>query len=214
MTDSSEESQEKIKIYVNIQPLNLKIGALFNKSDTFQSAINFVYNQTKKLDVKFELGKIIENKSEAIILPEFKIGDFLQATDEISVFSNNRLENNVSNLYKSLNFLKKKRNEEIKNKQKTNEEKDNKNEKNSNNDQKNKKNNEQKNKTPKKNENKESEENKEKKNSKENKEKAKNKTDKKSKSAKKNKHDDEDIKLDENESNENNSDDKSDEDEI
>ena len=208
MTDSSEESQEKIKIYVNIQPLNLKIGALFNKSDTFQSVINFVYNQTKKLDVKFELGKIIENKSEAIILPEFKIGDFLQATDEISVFSNNGLENNVSNLYKSLNFLKKKRNEEIKNKQKTNEEKDN------NNDQKNKKNNEQKNKTPKKNENKESEENKEKKNSKENKEKAKNKTDKKSKSAKKNKHDDEDIKLDENESNENNSDDKSDEDEI
>ena len=51
----------------------------------------------------------MENKSASIILPEFKIGDFLHASDEISVFSNYGLENNVSNLYKSFNFLKKER---------------------------------------------------------------------------------------------------------
>ena len=204
MADNTEEQQEKIKIYINIQPLNLKLGALFSKSETFQSVINFVYNQTKKLDIKFELGKIIENSSEAIILPEFQIGDFLKASDEISVFSNYGLKNNISNLYKTFHFLKKKRKEEIKNEQKIKEEIDKK-EENLNNSQKNQKNKEQKVKTPKKNENKETKENKEKKENKENTEKAKNKSDKKQKSVKKNKHDDEDIKLDD-ESSEKNSD--------
>ena len=56
---SSEEKEEhkeieieKVKIYINLEPLGLKFGYVFKKPETFQSVINFVYNQVKKLGVK------------------------------------------------------------------------------------------------------------------------------------------------------------------
>ena len=138
---SSEEKEEKeifekVKIYINLEPLGLKFGYVFKKQDTFQSIINFVFNQVKKLGVKFELGRIIENKSGAILLTENIIGDFLQNNEEITVYSDdygftrtnfpgedehNSLKKiyylkSVSDLYKSMNFLKKKRNEKLKQK--------------------------------------------------------------------------------------------------
>lgn len=141
--------KEKVKIYINIEPLGLKFGTVFKKTETFQSVINFVFNQVKKLGVKFELGRINENKTGAIMLIENLIGDFLQNDDEITVYSDEYgfTRNNfpgeddhsslkkiyylksVSDLYKSMNFLKKKRNEKQKNKinqKKNNKEKENK----------------------------------------------------------------------------------------
>lgn len=142
---SSEEKEEKetfekVKIYINLEPLGLKFGYVFKKQDTFQSIINFVYNQVKKLGVKFELGRIIENKTGAILLTENIIGDFLQNNEEITVYSDdygftrtnfagedehNSLKKvyylkSVSDLYKSMNFLKKKRNEKLKQKNNNN----------------------------------------------------------------------------------------------
>ena len=142
---SSEEKEEKeifekVKIYINLEPLGLKFGYVFKKQDTFQSIINFVFNQVKKLGVKFELGRIIENKSGAILLTENIIGDFLQNNEEITVYSDdygftrtnfpgedehNSLKKiyylkSVSDLYKSMNFLKKKRNEKLKQKNNNN----------------------------------------------------------------------------------------------
>ena len=125
---------EKVKIYITIEPLSLKFGAVFKKSETFLSIINFVVNQIKKMGIKFELGRIIENKTGAILLTDNLIGDFLETNDEVTVFSeefgftrtnivseNNATKKiyynkNVSDLYKSNNFLKKKRNEKNKNK--------------------------------------------------------------------------------------------------
>ena len=141
--------KEKVKIYINIEPLGLKFGTVFKKTETFQSVINFVFNQVKKLGVKFELGRINENKTGAIMLIENLIGDFLQNDDEITVYSDeygftrsnfpgeddhSSLKKiyylkSVSDLYKSMNFLKKKRNEKQKNKinqKKNNKEKENK----------------------------------------------------------------------------------------
>ena len=142
---SSEEKEEKeifekVKIYINLEPLGLKFGYVFKKLDTFQAIINFVYNQVKKLGVKFELGRIVENKTGAILLTENIIGDFLQNNDEITVYSDdygftrtnfagedehNSLKKvyylkSVSDLYKSMNFLKKKRNEKLKQKNNNN----------------------------------------------------------------------------------------------
>ena len=142
---SSEEKEEKeifekVKIYINLEPLGLKFGYVFKKIDTFQAIINFVYNQVKKLGVKFELGRIVENKTGAILLTENIIGDFLQNNDEITVYSDdygftrtnfagedehNSLKKvyylkSVSDLYKSMNFLKKKRNEKLKQKNNNN----------------------------------------------------------------------------------------------
>ena len=142
--DSEEKNEkiniEKVKIYINIEPLGLKFGYVFKKSETFQSIINFVFNQVKKLGIKFELGRINENKTGAILLTENIIGDFLENNDEITVYSEeygftrNTLPGedehsslkkvyylkSVSDLYKSMNFLKKKRNEKQKQKNNTN----------------------------------------------------------------------------------------------
>lgn len=138
--DSEEKNEkiniEKVKIYINIEPLGLKFGYVFKKSETFQSIINFVFNQVKKLGIKFELGRINENKTGAILLTENLIGDFLENNEEITVYSDdygftrtnfpgddehNSLKKiyylkSVSDLYKSMNFLKKKRNEKFKQK--------------------------------------------------------------------------------------------------
>ena len=131
-----KQNEERVKIYINIEPLGLKIGYVFKKSETFQSIINFVFNQVKKLGVKFELGRINENKTGAILLTENIIGDFLENNDEITVYSeeygftrsnlpgedeHSSLKKvfylkSVSDLYKSMNFLKKKRNEKLKQK--------------------------------------------------------------------------------------------------
>ena len=134
--EKEEQENEKVKIYINLEPLGLKFGYVFKQHESFQSVINFVYNQVKKLGVKFELGRIIENKTGAILLTENLIGDFLENNEEITVYSDeygftrtnfpgddehNSLKKiyylkSVSDLYKSMNFLKKKRNEKFKQK--------------------------------------------------------------------------------------------------
>ena len=133
---------EKVKIYINVEPFGLKFGAIFKKNDTFQSPVNFILNQFKKLNIKFELGRITEDKTGAIILADNLLGDFLENNDIITLYSqeygfvktnipgesdHNSMRKlfylkNVSDLYKSKNFLKKKRN--LKNIKKNNEKKE------------------------------------------------------------------------------------------
>ena len=131
MSENLEKSpSEKIKIYINLEPSDLKFGAIFSKTETFQSVINFVYNQTKKLSIKFSIGRINETTTNAIILPEFVIGEFLEPGAQITVYSKEfgfNFTNNpgdtldkkflyskdISDLYKSNTFLKKKRKEEF-----------------------------------------------------------------------------------------------------
>ena len=154
--DSQSDKVENVKFYINVEPLGLKFGVVFKKSDTFQTVANFVNNQVKKLGVRFELGRINENKTGAIILTDNFLGDFIETNDEITVYSEDYgfVKNNipgdfesnssrklyylksVSDLYKSKNFLKKKRNEKQKsnNPPKKNEIKDKKEEENNEND--------------------------------------------------------------------------------
>ena len=159
--DIQSDKIDNVKFYINVEPLGLKFGVVFKKSDTFQTVANFVNNQVKKLGVRFELGRINENKTGAIILTDNLLGDFIETNDEITVYSEDYgfVKNNipgdfesnssrklyylksVSDLYKSKNFLKKKRNEKQKsnNPQKKNEIKDKKDEGNNENDDENQK---------------------------------------------------------------------------
>ena len=159
--DTQSDKVENVKFYINVEPLGLKFGVVFKKSDTFQTVANFVNNQVKKLGVRFELGRINENKTGAIILTDNFLGDFIETNDEITVYSEDYgfVKNNipgdfesnssrklyylksVSDLYKSKNFLKKKRNEKQKsnNPQKKNEIKDKNEERNNENDDENQK---------------------------------------------------------------------------
>ena len=164
--DIQSDKIDNVKFYINVEPLGLKFGVVFKKSDTFQTVANFVNNQVKKLGVRFELGRINENKTGAIILTDNFLGDFIETNDEITVYSEDYgfVKNNipgdfesnssrklyylksVSDLYKSKNFLKKKRNEKQKsnNPQKKNEIKDKKEEENNENDDENQKSEEEK----------------------------------------------------------------------
>ena len=159
--DIQSDKIDNVKFYINVEPLGLKFGVVFKKSDTFQTVANFVNNQVKKLGVRFELGRINENKTGAIILTDNFLGDFIETNDEITVYSEDYgfVKNNipgdfesnssrklyylksVSDLYKSKNFLKKKRNEKQKsnNPQKKNEIKDKNEERNNENDDENQK---------------------------------------------------------------------------
>ena len=159
--DIQSDKIDNVKFYINVEPLGLKFGVVFKKSDTFQTVVNFVNNQVKKLGVRFELGRINENKTGAIILTDNLLGDFIETNDEITVYSEDYgfVKNNipgdfesnssrklyylksVSDLYKSKNFLKKKRNEKQKsnNPQKKNEIKDKNEERNNENDDENQK---------------------------------------------------------------------------
>ena len=132
--ETNIKNEEKIKIYITIEPLGLKIGWVFKKNEKIQSIINFVYIQTKKLGIKYKLGRVNENKTGALLLAESALGDFLKNDDQITVYSeeygfisnnlngdndNNSAKKifyhkNVSDLYKSLTFLKKKRNGKFK----------------------------------------------------------------------------------------------------
>ena len=123
------ESEDKVKIYVTIQPLSIKFGKVFKKSKRFDSILDFVMEQTKKIGIKYKIGRINENKTGAIILSDSIIGDFLSDNDEITVFSedygfiydnlqgdnennsNKKIfyHKNVSDFYKPFSFIHKKR---------------------------------------------------------------------------------------------------------
>lgn len=131
MDRDNKIDNEKVKIYIIVEPLGLKFGAVFKRSETFQAPVNFIQNQIKKLGIKFNLGRIIENKTDAIILTDFLLGDFLENNDQITILSEeygfikknlpgdnehssskkNFYLKSVSDLYKTKNFLKKKRKE-------------------------------------------------------------------------------------------------------
>ena len=133
--DTNTDNNEKVKIYINVEPLGVKFGTVFKKSETFQSIANFILAQVKKLGIKFELGRITEDKTNAIILTDNLIGDFLENNDQVTVYSDEYsfiksnlpgdvdhnsskkifFQRNVSDLYKSKNFLKKKRHDKPKN---------------------------------------------------------------------------------------------------
>ena len=141
-SNKEEIGNEKVKIYINVEPFGLKFGAIFKKNETFQSPVNFILNQFRKANIKFELGRITEDKTGALILADNLLGDFLENNDTITLYSqeygfvktnipggsdHNSIRKlfflkNVSDLYKSKNFLKKKRN--LKNTKKNNEKKE------------------------------------------------------------------------------------------
>ena len=124
--ETNIENKEKLKIYITIEPLGLKIGWVFKKNETIQSILNFVIIQTEKMGIQYKVGRINENKTGAMLLSESILGDFLQNDDQVTVYSeeygyfsnylcgnsadkNNFYHKNVSDLYGNSTFISKKR---------------------------------------------------------------------------------------------------------
>ena len=69
---------EKIKIFITIDPFNVRFAALFNANETITAIKNFIQSKMKRIDIKYVLGRLELKDKLAILLPEYHIGDFLE----------------------------------------------------------------------------------------------------------------------------------------
>lgn len=78
---------EKIKVFVTVEPFNIRLATLFNANDHISAIKTFVQNKMKQLGIKFLLGRLELKDKLAILLPEFHIGDFLENDSEVVAYS-------------------------------------------------------------------------------------------------------------------------------
>ena len=127
----NRNQNNKIRVYVNIEPFNIKFAGLFGKNESLIVFLNFSINILNKLGFKFKPGRIELKKNLAILLPEYKVSDFLKDGDEVIVYSedfgiNKRIipgdeykilyKRKINGLYSKYLKKKKKRNNEDNNK--------------------------------------------------------------------------------------------------
>ena len=78
---------EKIKIFITIEPFNVRFAALFNANETITAIKNFIQSKMKRIDIKYVLGRLELKDKLAILLPEYHIGDFLENNSEVIAYS-------------------------------------------------------------------------------------------------------------------------------
>ena len=118
-----KQAIKAIRIFVNIEPYNIKLAGLFNENLSLNIFLKFSIEKLKKLNINFKPGRVELKQNFAILLPEYKISDFLKDGDEVIVYSeeygiNQRTlpgddyrtlyKNKISGLYG--NFIGKKKN--------------------------------------------------------------------------------------------------------
>ena len=125
---------EKIKVFITIEPINVRFAALFNANESITSIKNFIQSKMKRIDIKYVLGRLELKDKLAILLPEYHIGDFLENNSEVIAYSQEFGMNmrtlpgdgmdqrpfyqKVYLLYEDKSFLKKKTNRNNKNNKK------------------------------------------------------------------------------------------------
>lgn len=125
---------EKIKVFITIEPFNVRFAGLFNANESITSIKNFIQSKMKRIDIKYVLGRLELKDKLAILLPEYHIGDFLENNSEVIAYSQEFGMNmrtlpgdgmdqrpfyqKVYLLYEDKSFLKKKTNRNNKNNKK------------------------------------------------------------------------------------------------
>ena len=82
-----DKKDNKIKIYIIVMPYNVKFAAKFYSGQSNINIINFVKEQMNKMKIRFDPGRIEIKEKNAILLPEYTIGDFLENESEVVVYS-------------------------------------------------------------------------------------------------------------------------------
>ena len=85
--DKIDKKDKKIKIYIIVMPYNVKFAAKFYSGQSNINIINFVKEQMNKMKIRFDPGRIEIKEKNAILLPEYTIGDFLENESEVVVYS-------------------------------------------------------------------------------------------------------------------------------
>ena len=78
---------EKIKVFITIEPFNVRFAGLFNANESITSIKNFIQSKMKRIDIKYVLGRLELKDKLAILLPEYHIGDFLENNSEVIAYS-------------------------------------------------------------------------------------------------------------------------------
>lgn len=77
----------KVKVFITVEPYNIRLATLFNSNDSLGAIKSFVVEKMKILGIKFEIGRIELKEKLAILLPEFTVGDFLENNSEVVAYS-------------------------------------------------------------------------------------------------------------------------------
>ena len=78
---------DKLRIFINIEPYNIRIAGLFEKNSSITNILKFLKEKMNKLNLSFKLGRIELKDNLYILLPEYQINDFLKDRDEVIVYS-------------------------------------------------------------------------------------------------------------------------------
>ena len=80
-------SNKKYTLYAQIKPYNLKISLVFSTDTRVRYVQEFVEDTMRSFRAKYKVGRIEQQKTKSILLPDYKIGDVLDNKDEIIVYS-------------------------------------------------------------------------------------------------------------------------------
>lgn len=83
-----KEQKKSLKIYVTVEPLGVKMIGLFSPEDKVYKIAQFVQNKTRQMGVKYNIGRVTEKKSGAVIFADYSLGDILKNEDEVIIYNN------------------------------------------------------------------------------------------------------------------------------
>ena len=78
---------KKYTLYAQIKPYNLKISLVFSTDTRVRYVQEFVEDTMRSFRAKYKVGRIEQQKTKSILLPDYRIGDVLDDKDEIIVYS-------------------------------------------------------------------------------------------------------------------------------
>ena len=80
-------ANKKYTLYAQIKPYNLKISLVFTTDTRVRYVQEFVEDTMRSFRAKYKVGRIEQQKTKSILLPDYKIGDVLDDKDELIVYS-------------------------------------------------------------------------------------------------------------------------------
>ena len=79
--------EKKYVLYAIIKPYDLKISLVFSKDSRVRYMQEFIEDTMRNFRTKYRVGRIEQQKTSSILLPDYKIGEVLEDKDEVVVYS-------------------------------------------------------------------------------------------------------------------------------
>ena len=80
-------ANKKYVLYAQIKPYNLKISLVFTSDTRIRYVQEFIEDTMRSFRAKYKVGRIEQQKTKLLLLPDFRIGDVLDDKDELIVYS-------------------------------------------------------------------------------------------------------------------------------